>query len=159
MDSKENRQKKLWGSPIDDESCQLQSSEPNYTHLNAGITLKLSGRWVEAFGGNKDRIGTDQGMHTFSYSMSLTVPFSHSHTARGILHLTFFFQLFVFQLRNKPKEPPRVPKSAPFFLPTIAGLQPEFAIPADQAPEEVSHLLPGHCLWTEIGEKLVAALT
>ncbi|KAK2156514.1 hypothetical protein LSH36_211g01051 [Paralvinella palmiformis] len=29
--------------------------------------------------------------------------------------------------RNKPKEPPKVPKVAPFFLPTIPGLQPQFA--------------------------------
>lgn len=31
-------------------------------------------------------------------------------------------------MRNKPKEPPKVPKAAPFFLPTIAGLQPKFDI-------------------------------
>ena len=48
------------------------------------------------------------------------------------------FHLSVFQLRNKPKEPPKVPKSAPFFLPTVAGLQPQFAVPTDQDPEEVS---------------------
>jgi len=28
--------------------------------------------------------------------------------------------------RNKPKEPPKKPKSAPFFLPTISGLEPKF---------------------------------
>ena len=32
-------------------------------------------------------------------------------------------------MRNKPKEPPKVPKAAPFFLPTIPGLQPKFAAP------------------------------
>lgn len=34
-------------------------------------------------------------------------------------------------MRNKPKEPPKVPKAAPFFLPTIPGLQPKFAAPGD----------------------------
>lgn len=36
--------------------------------------------------------------------------------------------LDVIKMRNKPKEPPKVPKAAPFFLPTIAGLQPKFDI-------------------------------
>lgn len=35
-------------------------------------------------------------------------------------------------MRNKPKEPPKVPKAAPFFLPTIAGLQPKFDIQDDK---------------------------
>lgn len=35
-------------------------------------------------------------------------------------------------MRNKPKEPPKVPKAAPFFLPTIAGLQPKFDIRDDK---------------------------
>ncbi|XP_038068036.1 WD repeat-containing protein 36-like [Patiria miniata] len=35
--------------------------------------------------------------------------------------------LELIKQRNKPKEPPKVPKSAPFFLPTIAGLTPKFA--------------------------------
>ena len=34
--------------------------------------------------------------------------------------------MFIFQKRNKPKEPPKVPKSAPFFIPTVAGLEPKF---------------------------------
>lgn len=32
------------------------------------------------------------------------------------------------QLRNKPKEPPQKPKDAPFFLPTLDGLEPDFAL-------------------------------
>ena len=35
-------------------------------------------------------------------------------------------QLDVIKQRNKPKEPPAKPKQAPFFLPTVAGLQPKF---------------------------------
>lgn len=41
-------------------------------------------------------------------------------------------------MRNKPKEPPRVPKSAPFFLPTIPGLEPKFApMEAEDRSEKV----------------------
>ncbi len=40
------------------------------------------------------------------------------------------------QLRNKPKEPPKVPKAAPFFLPTVAGLEPKFATETDKDKEE-----------------------
>ncbi|XP_048757531.1 WD repeat-containing protein 36-like [Ostrea edulis] len=39
--------------------------------------------------------------------------------------------LDIIKMRNKPKEPPKVPKAAPFFLPTIPGLQPKFAAPGD----------------------------
>ncbi|XP_073480708.1 WD repeat-containing protein 36 [Aquarana catesbeiana] len=34
--------------------------------------------------------------------------------------------LDVIKRRNKPKEPPKVPKSAPFFIPTLPGLVPRF---------------------------------
>ncbi|XP_073933073.1 WD repeat-containing protein 36 isoform X2 [Castor canadensis] len=37
--------------------------------------------------------------------------------------------LDVIKKKNKPKEPPKVPKSAPFFIPTVPGLVPRFAIP------------------------------
>ncbi|GFS13535.1 WD repeat-containing protein 36 [Elysia marginata] len=36
--------------------------------------------------------------------------------------------LDIIKIRNKPKEPPKVPKAAPFFLPTVAGLEPKFDI-------------------------------
>ncbi|KAH0628125.1 hypothetical protein JD844_008892 [Phrynosoma platyrhinos] len=35
--------------------------------------------------------------------------------------------LDVIKQKNKPKEPPKVPKSAPFFIPTIPGLVPRYA--------------------------------
>ncbi|XP_029427694.1 WD repeat-containing protein 36 isoform X2 [Rhinatrema bivittatum] len=35
--------------------------------------------------------------------------------------------LDVIKKRNKPKEPPKVPKTAPFFIPTVPGLVPHFA--------------------------------
>ncbi|CAG0923391.1 unnamed protein product [Notodromas monacha] len=44
--------------------------------------------------------------------------------------------LDVIKARNKPKEPPKVPKSAPFFLPTVAGLTPQFDLSAEKEHEE-----------------------
>ncbi|KAM8962305.1 WD repeat-containing protein 36 isoform 1-T1 [Pelodytes ibericus] len=35
--------------------------------------------------------------------------------------------LDVIKRRNKPKDPPKLPKSAPFFIPTLPGLVPRFA--------------------------------
>ncbi|KAJ7097769.1 Utp21 specific WD40 associated putative domain-containing protein [Mycena belliarum] len=35
--------------------------------------------------------------------------------------------LEVIQQRNKPKEPPKAPEQAPFFLPTLQGVEPRFA--------------------------------
>ncbi|MBZ3886724.1 WD repeat-containing protein 36 [Sciurus carolinensis] len=35
--------------------------------------------------------------------------------------------LDVIKKKNKPKEPPKVPKSAPFFIPTVPGLVPRYA--------------------------------
>ncbi|GBN94635.1 hypothetical protein AVEN_55407-1 [Araneus ventricosus] len=41
--------------------------------------------------------------------------------------------------RNKPKEPVRVPKNAPFFLPVVSGLKPMFLIEdSDNWKEKVS---------------------
>lgn len=37
--------------------------------------------------------------------------------------------------RNKPTEPPKAPKAAPFFLPMKEGLQSEFAFADDETPE------------------------
>ena len=41
------------------------------------------------------------------------------------------FHVILLQQRNKPKEPPKVPKNAPFFLPTVAGLEFKFDVPED----------------------------
>lgn len=43
--------------------------------------------------------------------------------------------LEVIQQRNKPKEPPKQPEKAPFFLPTLPGLEPRFAV-EQKAKEE-----------------------
>ena len=39
--------------------------------------------------------------------------------------------LDVIKERNKPIEPPKQPKKAPFFLPTLPGLEPKFIPAAD----------------------------
>ncbi|XP_068248629.1 WD repeat-containing protein 36 [Palaemon carinicauda] len=44
----------------------------------------------------------------------------------------------VIKKRNKPVEPPKVPKSAPFFLPTVPGLEFKFAAPVEEKQEETS---------------------
>ncbi|KAH3731188.1 hypothetical protein DPMN_057196, partial [Dreissena polymorpha] len=46
--------------------------------------------------------------------------------------------LDIVKLRNKPKQPPKAPKAAPFFLPTVAGLQPKFALPEKDMEAEKS---------------------
>ncbi|KAG9487945.1 hypothetical protein GDO78_007643 [Eleutherodactylus coqui] len=44
--------------------------------------------------------------------------------------------LDVIKKRNKPKEPPKIPKSAPFFIPTLPGLIPRFGSEAqDESPQ------------------------
>ncbi|XP_060608574.1 WD repeat-containing protein 36-like isoform X2 [Ruditapes philippinarum] len=43
--------------------------------------------------------------------------------------------LDVIKQRNKPREPPKAPKAAPFFLPTVAGLEPKFAVDDEGAGE------------------------
>lgn len=40
----------------------------------------------------------------------------------------------LFQQRNKPKEAPKVPEQAPFFLPTLPGVEPRFA--PDPKPQD-----------------------
>ena len=50
------------------------------------------------------------------------------------LKLTF---LPYFQKRNKPKEPPKAPKTAPFFLPTTQELVPKFISTEDEQPNEM----------------------
>ncbi|XP_063887583.1 WD repeat-containing protein 36-like [Scylla paramamosain] len=64
--------------------------------------------------------------------------------------------LDVIKKRNKPVEPPKVPKSAPFFLPTVPGLEFKFA-PAegekDEAKSKVKSVMSFEVL-TTFGKKL-----
>ena len=41
----------------------------------------------------------------------------------------------VIQQRNKPKEPPKEPEKAPFFLPTLPGVESRFAVQEAQKPD------------------------
>lgn len=43
--------------------------------------------------------------------------------------------LEIIKRRNKPKEPPKAPKAAPFFLPTQPGLVPKFVAADEEMPE------------------------
>ncbi|XP_037229737.1 WD repeat-containing protein 36 [Falco rusticolus] len=40
--------------------------------------------------------------------------------------------LDVIKKKNKPREPPKVPKSAPFFIPTVPGLTPRYIAPEEE---------------------------
>ena len=42
----------------------------------------------------------------------------------------------LFQKRNKPKEPPKAPKAAPFFLPTTQELVPKFLQTEEDQPDD-----------------------
>jgi len=47
--------------------------------------------------------------------------------------------LDLIKQRNKPKQPPKKPKAAPFFLPTIAGLETKFQVGAtDENQDKIS---------------------
>ena len=46
--------------------------------------------------------------------------------------------LEVIQQRNKPKEPPKQPEKAPFFLTTLPGVEPRFAVDAKKPEEKKS---------------------
>lgn len=61
--------------------------------------------------------------------------------------------------RNKPKAPPKTPKQAPFFLPTIAGLDLKFDVPNDANDGNTKLLIPDnfHNL-TIFGKKLEASI-
>ncbi|NXE27907.1 WDR36 protein, partial [Ardeotis kori] len=40
--------------------------------------------------------------------------------------------LDIIKKKNKPREPPKVPKSAPFFIPTVPGLIPRYVAPEEE---------------------------
>jgi len=62
--------------------------------------------------------------------------------SRGHSGLYSFIRCFVLELtleqhRNKPKEPPKKPEHAPFFLPTLPGVEHRFAI--EEEKQEKPH--------------------
>lgn len=69
----------------------------------------------------------------------------------NLLHLD------IVKKRNKPKTPFTVPKSAPFFLPTIPSLQLEFDLENEQGAGETKLLIPQNLITlTPFGKKLIA---
>lgn len=63
--------------------------------------------------------------------------------------------LDVIRKRNKPKAPPKVPKAAPFFLPTISSLNFTFDLNADERQAESKLLAPKTLVnLTEFGKLL-----
>ncbi|GAB6028898.1 WD repeat-containing protein 36 [Chamberlinius hualienensis] len=70
--------------------------------------------------------------------------------------------LDLIKKRNKPKEPPKVPKAAPFFLPTVPGLEFKFALPKeDDESSNKSRILKSTVFQTRtaFGKKLEVAET
>jgi U3 small nucleolar RNA-associated protein 21 len=70
--------------------------------------------------------------------------------------------LDVIRQRNKPKQPPSKPKSAPFFLPTVAGLEPKFKIPDEdttQTNEGSRILATSRKLMSDFGRQLEKSRT
>lgn len=79
------------------------------------------------------------------------LPHSHWHN---------LLMLDVIKQRNKPKDPPKAPKSAPFFLPTVPGLEFKFSLSTDSKSEKMeSHVLQfGNIpLLSPFGKRLDAA--
>lgn len=82
---------------------------------------------IEMMNGNKD--GGDENIESYKSPAQLadllvtlsTVPESRW---RSLTCLDLIKQ------RNKPKQPPKKPKAAPFFLPTVAGLETKFQVDA-----------------------------
>lgn len=80
-----------------------------------------------------------------------------------LVHVFVLFSLLcaLYQERNKPKEAPKAPMEAPFFLPTIAGTEMKFAVPApeqetnDKSANQKSAHAPGDR--SELGRLLVQA--
>ena len=63
--------------------------------------------------------------------------------------------LDVIKAKNKPKAPPKKPKAAPFFLPTIPGLATQFDLSAvEKDAEENTLKAPVAISFTKFGAAL-----
>ncbi|KAL7423168.1 rRNA-processing protein utp21 [Cryptotrichosporon argae] len=67
--------------------------------------------------------------------------------------------LDTIRARNKPKEPPKAPEAAPFFLPTVSGLETRFDVSAAASAAVPSHRLAPTAAFLEsdFTRRLVAA--
>lgn len=66
---------------------------------------------------------------------------------RSLLHLD------LIKKRNKPKEPPKKPKAAPFFIPTISGLETTFDTSKNDNTEEGDENLQSRVLSNKFGDE------
>lgn len=55
-------------------------------------------------------------------------PQPRGHTGWWLRYTCQFLLTVPHQQRNKPKEAPKPPEQAPFFLPTLPGVEPRFAV-------------------------------
>lgn len=62
---------------------------------------------------------------------------------KSLLHLD------AIKKRNRPVAPPEAPPTAPFFLPTVPGLTPQFRLPPTTKEDAQSKLLP----WGSLGQR------
>merc|ERR1719204_186198 len=68
--------------------------------------------------------------------------------------------LDVIKAKNKPKAPPKKPKAAPFFLPTVPGLEQQFLVEGEEKGEEKQdRFLNNHTSFTEFGKALGKAVS
>jgi len=67
--------------------------------------------------------------------------------------------LDIIKSKNKPKAPPKKPKAAPFFLPTIPGLTTRFDLPSVSGTEEAATQGLGVTSFTQFGAQLGQAET
>ena len=81
----------------------------------------------------------EQDFRMFSLTIHKLFIVTHIFKSMKWVHMTSC-DLSVLQQRNKPREPPKPPKIAPFFLPTLPGLVPKFVtgdndgdIPSEEA--------------------------
>ncbi|XP_056146623.1 WD repeat-containing protein 36 isoform X2 [Lampris incognitus] len=118
--------------------CNLVSLRPlpaNYEPTTSVLPSSCPGqdeeRLEEDTGANVDEYSSPEQLDSNLMTLSL-LPESRW---KNLLNLE------IIKRRNKPKEPPRVPETAPFFLPTVAGLTPSFAHPETPLAETESKVV------------------
>ena len=108
----------------EEEDDELQESNRDSTDAGATFDPTTNSDPVADVGGtSSDHVPQESETQTSVPPLSSglvtlsSLPKSHWHSLQ---------HLDVIKRHNKPKEPPKQPKQAPFFLPTLSGLQPKF---------------------------------
>ncbi|CAH1774831.1 unnamed protein product, partial [Owenia fusiformis] len=126
---------------LDDVGVYIWSNMTLYTHVNL---LPLSENYeptlLDMPSTGKREAGEEDDVYIKEEKMSSTEFVSPEQLADNLATLSTLpnsrwqnlLQLDTIKERNKPKQPPKVPKSAPFFLPTVKDLELKF----DLTPEE-----------------------